>query len=406
MSGAHLLFPTPRALLQLSVYSIGGLGVSGMTLLIRATGALSVLSLIACSEPSPPPPPVGVVVDTVRVEPYQARSVYVGRLVARDDVTIRASVSGYLQERRFVEGEQVEAGDVLYVIDPAEYAAALAIARADLAAAKANQNNAERNYRRGLELLPKGAISQVEMDNLTALKLDADARIEAAQAQVKAAEVNLGFTTIKAPISGRIGRSQVSPGDLVGPSSGDLTTLVSIDPIEALFQVSEATYIDQISQRVTANPSVDDLQGVEVTLELADGLEYPEVGQIDYFGNRIDATTGTMEARARIPNPYGLLVPGQYVRVTLQDTALEEGLFVPLAAVQADQQGAFVLVVSDQNTVQRNNLQLGERVDDMVLVTDGLAAGDRVIVRGLQQVRPGMPVAITATVGANGDEGR
>jgi membrane fusion protein (multidrug efflux system) len=112
-----------------------------------------------------------------------------------------------------------------------------------------------------------------------------------------------------------------------------------------------------------------------------------------------------MEARARIPNPYGLLVPGQYVRVTLQDTALEEGLFVPLAAVQADQQGAFVLVVSDQNTVQRNNLQLGERVDDMVLVTDGLAAGDRVIVRGLQQVRPGMPVVITATVGTTADEG-
>ncbi|MFT6680565.1 MAG: membrane fusion protein (multidrug efflux system) [Haliea salexigens] len=348
---------------------------------------------------------MGVVVDTVRVEPYQAQSVYVGRLVARDDVTIRASVSGYLMERSFNEGEQVQAGDVLYVIDPSEYVAALAIARADLAAAKANQTNAQRNYQRGLELLPKSAISQVEMDNLTAQKLDADARIESAQAQVTAAEVNLGFTTIKAPISGRIGRSQVSPGDLVGPSSGDLTTLVSIDPIEALFQVSEATYIDQISQRVTANPTVDDLKNIEVTLELADGLQYPEVGQIDYFGNRIDAATGTMEARARIPNPYGLLVPGQYVRVTLQDTALKEGLFVPLAAVQADQQGTFALVVADDGTVQRSNAQLGERLDDMVLVTGGLQAGDRVIVRGLQQVRPGMPVIITATVGANADEG-
>jgi len=379
--------------------------VSRLKLLICAPAVYSLLLLAACSEPPSTPPPVGVVVDTVRVEPYQAQSVYVGRLVARDDVTIRASVSGYLMERSFNEGEQVQAGDVLYVIDPSEYVAALAIARADLAAAKANQTNAQRNYQRGLELLPKSAISQVEMDNLTAQKLDADARIESAQAQVTAAEVNLGFTTIKAPISGRIGRSQVSPGDLVGPSSGDLTSLVSIDPIEALFQVSEATYIDQISQRVTANPTVDDLKNIEVTLELADGLQYPEVGQIDYFGNRIDAATGTMEARARIPNPYGLLVPGQYVRVTLQDTALKEGLFVPLAAVQADQQGTFALVVADDGTVQRSNAQLGERLDDMVLVTGGLQAGDRVIVRGLQQVRPGMPVIITATVGAIADEG-
>ncbi len=379
--------------------------MSRLKLLIGAPAVYSLLLLAACSEPPSTPPPVGVVVDTVRVEPYQAQSVYVGRLVARDDVTIRASVSGYLMERSFNEGEQVQAGDVLYVIDPSEYVAALAIARADLAAAKANQTNAQRNYQRGLELLPKSAISQVEMDNLTAQKLDADARIESAQAQVTAAEVNLGFTTIKAPISGRIGRSQVSPGDLVGPSSGDLTSLVSIDPIEALFQVSEATYIDQISQRVTANPTVDDLKNIEVTLELADGLQYPEVGQIDYFGNRIDAATGTMEARARIPNPYGLLVPGQYVRVTLQDTALKEGLFVPLAAVQADQQGTFALVVADDGTVQRSNAQLGERLDDMVLVTGGLQAGDRVIVRGLQQVRPGMPVIITATVGANADEG-
>ena len=360
------------------------------------------LLLFACSEEPAPQPVVGVVVDTVRQEPYQPRSVYVGRLVAKDDVTIRAMVSGYLLSREFTEGEQVGSGDVLYRIDPSEYAAALAKARAELSAATANQANAERNYERGQELLPRGAISQVEMDNLTAQKLDADAHIEAARAQVTSAEVNLGFTTIKAPIAGRIGRSQVSPGDLVGPNSGDLTTLVSVDPIEALFQVSEATYISQISQRVTANPSVADLKGVEVMLELANGVVYPEVGRIDYFGNRIDASTGTMEARARIPNPYGLLVPGQYVRVTLQDTELLEGLFLPLAAVQADQQGTFVLVVGPDSTVSRRNVELGDRFDDLVLVKDGAEDGDRVIVRGLQQVRPGMPVEVTATVNAVG----
>lgn len=360
------------------------------------------LLLFACSEEPAPQPVVGVVVDTVRQEPYQPRSVYVGRLVAKDDVTIRAMVSGYLLSREFTEGELVASGDVLYRIDPSEYAAALAKAKAELSAATANQANAERNFNRGQELLPRGAISQVEMDNLTAQKLDADAHIEAARAQVTSAEVNLGFTTIKAPIAGRIGRSQVSPGDLVGPNSGDLTTLVSVDPIEALFQVSEATYIAQISQRVTANPSVADLKGVEVMLELANGVVYPEVGRIDYFGNRIDASTGTMEARARIPNPYGLLVPGQYVRVTLQDTELLEGLFLPLAAVQADQQGTFVLVVGPDSTVSRQNVELGDRFDDLVLVKDGAEDGDRVIVRGLQQVRPGMPVEVTATVNAVG----
>jgi len=379
-------------------------GFSGIAVMKAVTLCLAVLAgaffLFACSEEPAPRPVVGVVVDTVRLEPYQPKSVFVGRLVAKDDVTIRAMVSGYLLAREFTEGEQVAAGDILYRIDPSEYAANLAKAKAELAAATANQANAERNYKRGLELLPRGAISQVEMDNLTAQKLDADAHIEAARAQVTSAEVNLGFTTIKAPMAGRIGRSQVSVGDLVGPNSGDLVSLVSVDPIEALFQVAEATYIAQITQRVTANPSVADLKGIEVTLELANGVIYPEVGRIDYFGNRIDATTGTMEARARIPNPYGLLVPGQYVRVTLQDTQLLEDLFLPLAAVQADQQGTFVLVVDAGNTVVRHNVELGDRFDDLVIVKQGAEEGDRVIVRGLQQVRPGMPVEVTATVNA------
>lgn len=358
------------------------------------------LGLFACSEDPPPPPVPQVVVDTVRLEPYQPKSVFVGRLVAKEDVTLRAKVSGYLLTREFTEGELVEAGEVLYTIDPSEYAAALAKARAELSAARANQANAERNYNRGKELLPRGAISQLEMDNLTAQKLDADAQIEAALAQVQSAEVNLGFTTIKAPISGRIGRSQVSPGDLVGPSSGDLSSLVSVDPIEVLFQVPEATYVAEVRKRVSANPSASDLRGIEVILELGNGITYPEVGKVDYFGNRIDANTGTMEARARIPNPYGLLVPGQYVRVTLQDTELDEALFVPLAAVQADQQGSFVLIVDGDSTVARRNVELGERIDELVMVMAGLDPGDRVVVRGLQQVRPGMPVRVTADLSA------
>ncbi|TDG15315.1 efflux RND transporter periplasmic adaptor subunit [Seongchinamella unica] len=366
-----------------------------------ASAAMLVALATACSEEVPQRPMVDVVVEPVVLEPYQPEQEYVGRLEARDDVAIQAKVTGYLLTRDFREGDRVEAGDVLYTLDASEFQAALARAEADLASAVANQVNAERNYNRGLELLPRGAISQSAMDELTAKTLDANARLEAAQAQVTSAQVNLSYTTITAPISGRIGRSIASVGDLVGPNTGNLTTLVSIDPIEALFAVSEATYVAAMKKRMTEGLDVSDLRSLEVTLELTNGTLYPEVGYVDYFSNRVDETTGTLEARASIPNPNSILVPGQYVRVLLHDTNLLEGLFLPQAAVQADQQGSFVLVVDAGSTVVRRNVSLAERFDDKVLVLDGVNEGDMVIVRGLQQVRPGMPVKFH-TLGESG----
>lgn len=353
---------------------------------------LSVLLLAACADEAPPPRIAEVVVDEVVLEPYQPKRQYVGRLEARDDVAIQARVNGYLASRDFREGELVEEGTVLFTLDSSEFDAALARAKADLAAAVANQANARRNYSRGKELLPRGAISESEMDNLTAKKLDADARLESGNAQVTSAEVNLGYTTISAPITGRIGRSAASVGDLVGPNTGNLTTLVSIDPIEALFSVSEAAYVAAVKQRMVDHLDMDSLREVEVMLELTNGVEYPEVGRIDYFANRVDEVTGTLEARASIPNPDSLLVPGQYVRVILQDTNLLESLFLPQAAVQADQQGSFVLIVDSGSTVVRRNVELGDRFGEQVRVIKGVEEGDAVIVRGLQQVRPGMPV--------------
>jgi membrane fusion protein (multidrug efflux system) len=355
--------------------------------------------LAGCSSETAPPPMVEVVVDTVVREPYQPTYRHVGRLEAVNDVAIQARVAGYLQSRQFREGELVAAGDVLYTLDASEYKAALARAKADLASAKANAANAQGNYQRGLELLPKGAISQSEMDNLEAQKRDADAGIESAEAQVTSAEVNLSFTRILAPISGRIGLSTVSVGDLVGPNSGNLTTLVSLDPIQAMFQVSEATYIRAIGKDLDRNLQASVLSRIEVTLELSNGLVYQEVGKIDYIANRIDEATGTLETRAIIPNPNSALVPGQYVRVILRDTQLVQGLFLPQAAVQADQQGNFVLIVDDENIVQRRNVELGERREDVVLVLEGVKAGDHVIVRGLQQVRPGMEVKSKSIAG-------
>ncbi len=352
------------------------------------------LALAACTQEAPPPRIIEVFVAGVDEEPYQPKREYVGRLRARDDVAIQARVSGYLQTRQFEEGQVVHEGDVLFTLDSSEYDAALARARAELAAAVATQANAERNYRRGSELLPRGAISQSEMDSLTAAKLDADARLKSAQAQVTSAEVNLSFTTITAPITGRTGRSIASVGDLVGPSTGNLTTLVSIDPIHAVFTVSESAYVAALHGDLNQDLQKDVLSKQEVMLELSNGLIYPEVGRIDYRSNRVDPETGTLEARALIPNPHALLMPGQYVRVILANPQLVEGLFVPQASVQVDQLGSYVLAISPESTVERRNVTLGIRVDDKVLVQGDISADDRVIVRGLQQVRPGMPVQV------------
>ena len=361
--------------------------------------AIILLALLsACSSEPPPPPTVEVVVDEVVLDPYQPKSSFVGRLHAIDDVSIEAQVTGYLLKRSFKEGDFVEAGDMLYEIDPAVFEAEVARARADLARAKATQANAERHFNRGKELVPDGNISEAEMDQLRAAKLEADAGVAAAEAALKTAEVNLSYTKIRAPISGRIGRSTHSTGDLVGPNSGVLTTLVSVDPIHAIFQLSEATFVQIIVQRMgqpgIRNLNDIDLSNLVVRLELRSGVYYPEIGRIDYFSNRISEDTGTLEARAVVPNPYGLLVPGQYVRVEIVQEELSEALFVPQAAVQADQQGSFVLIV-EGGIVQRRNVVLDERVEDKIVVLQGVEQGEKVIVRGLQQVRPGQPVTTT-----------
>jgi membrane fusion protein (multidrug efflux system) len=363
---------------------------------VRSINFLFALCLMAgCAEEPPPPPLVEVVVDTVILDPYQPKASFVGRLHARDDVSIQAKVTGYLLSHNFREGEVVNAGDLLYEIDPAEFEAQMSRARADLARAKANQAVADSNFQRGKGLLPDGNISASEMDQLTANKLDADAGVQSAMAQIKTAEVNLSYTRILAPITGRIGRNRFSTGDLVGPNSGTLNTLVSVDPIQALFQLSEATYVASVVNRMgsenTRALADSDMSDLRVLLELSNRQFYPEVGHIDYIANRISEDTGTLEARALIPNPDGHLVPGQYVRVIIESETLLEALFVPQAAVQADQQGNFVLVV-DNGVVRRRNVVLDERVEDKVVARQGVAEGEQVIVRGLQQVRPGQPV--------------
>lgn len=352
--------------------------------------------MVACSEAPPPKPMVEVVVDRAESRVYKPSTSFVGRLQATDDVNIQAKIGGYLKSRDFTEGDLVEQGDMLFHIDPAQYEAALKQARAGLARALANQAVAVRNYKRGQDLLPKGAISISEMDRLQAAKLEADAEVKSAEAQVKAAEVDLSYTVISAPISGRIGRSKFSQGDLIGPDSGVLTTLVSQDPIKALFAVSESVYLanERRREQLALEGHSAEVSAVKVTLELSDGEIYPEVGYIDFLSNRIAEDTGTIEARASIPNKAGLLRPGQYVKVHLELPYTLEAILVPQTAVQVDQQGNFVMVVSAENIVERRNVTLGDRLQDKVVVNDGVTEGERIVVRGLQKVRSGQTVAV------------
>ncbi len=353
---------------------------------------LVITLMVACSEEAPKQPVIEVIVDDVVLQPYQPNSTYVGRLQAQEDVRIQAKVSGYLESRHFREGDLIEKGALLYQIDSAQYQASYARAKADNAKAKAAKEVADINLTRGEELAPLGAISASELDKITATKLQADADLQASIAELQSAQVDLSYTKIIAPIAGRIGRSEITPGDLIGPDSGTLTSLVSIDPINAIFQVSEAIYLMSDERRRERIAEGREVPQLNVKLELSNREIYPESGYIDYISNRIDETTGTIEARAVIPNAEGLLRPGQYVRVILEVPYNIDTLMLPQPAVQADQQGSFVLIVDASNNVQRRNVDLGERIGELVVVNTGVDQGDKVIVRGLQKVRPGLQV--------------
>ena len=357
------------------------------------------LILTACGDkPQQVMPLVEVIVDEVVSVPYKPKHSFVGRLEARQDVSIIAKVTGYLRARRFREGELVEKGELLYEIEADPFEAELAQAKADVARAEANRKVAELNYQRGNTLVGSGAISQSQMDDLNAKQLETTAALASAQASLMSAQVNLNYSTIHAPFAGRIGRSEFDVGDLVGPDFGALTTLVSVDHMQATFQVSERILMEAEQDRVVAAAEAKlanrEAKKAIVYVELANNTLYPHQGVIDFVANRIDEKTGTIEVRALIPNPEGRLRPGQYVRVVVEVPDAANVLMIPQSAVQADQKGPYVLTVSQDGLVQRQDVQFDQRVGEKVVVMSGLKSGDLVIVRGVQKARPGQHVKV------------
>ncbi|CAH1554427.1 MexE family multidrug efflux RND transporter periplasmic adaptor subunit [Vibrio rotiferianus] len=334
-----------------------------------------------------------VVTQDVAIIDYQPSKSYIGRIEAVEDTNITAQVSGYLEARHFDEGQMVEKGQLLYSIEPSSFEAQVASAKAALAQAKAALKKAELDHQRGKNLLPRGSISQSEFDALTATLLGARAELEAANAQLKLAEVNLSYTQIRAPFSGRISDSKVSTGDLLSPSSGILTTLVSLDPVHTSFSVSERERLNLGMDGIKGDGSAES-SGVEVQLELENGEYFEHLGQLDFLGNRINTQTGTIAMRALVPNPDQKLLPGQHIKVNLRDKDAKDVIVIPRRAVQTDLEGDFAMVMTEGNVAERRNVELGPQVEQGIIIKEGLNKGDTVITQGLQRVRNGVEVRI------------
>lgn len=342
------------------------------------------------SEPAAPPAAPKVTVSTPVVQEVAEWDEYTGRLEAVESVEVRARVSGYLQSVHFRDGQAVKKGDLLFVVDPRPYQAELDRVSAELQLAQARLELAKSDYARAQTLLQFRAISQEEADTRRATERQAQESVEAARAALRATKLNVEFTRITAPISGRIGRKLVTEGNLINGGSTQatlLTTIVSLDPIYAYFEADERSFLKYT--RLGQNGKSPGQGKNPVYLALADEQGFPHKGHTDFVDNRLDPDTGTMRVRAVFANPGLTLTPGLFGRIRLLGTASYEAVLVPDEAVGSDLSQKFVLIVNGDNTVERRSVELGPVVDGLRVIRKGLKAEDHVIVSGLQRAVPG-----------------
>ncbi|WP_371377456.1 efflux RND transporter periplasmic adaptor subunit [Thalassotalea aquiviva] len=362
--------------------------------IILTLSVLSVtwLALTGCEKPTRPNIEPQVVVDIIKQHPFKESNSFVGRLTAGSDIQIPARITAEIAEIHFQEGKNIEQGAVLFTLDDDEVKAKLAQMQAELNKAKDALDIARKNLKRANELKANGYISSSQIDELVSNVNQQKSALESARAQLDTAKLNLSYTKILAPIGGRIGRSEYSVGDLVGPSSGALTTIVAVNTMEVPFQVSENLYWQMVRRNQIAKTQLGDSKPV-VKLMLNNEL-YPEQGIISYVANRVDPETGTLEVAATIPNPLGVLKPGQYVKVIVESAQAVDTTMIPQSSVQSDQQGDFVMILDANNHVQRRNVVLGRRVDTKVIVNEGVEPGETIVTVGMQRVRDGQKVQV------------
>ena len=321
---------------------------------------------------------------------------YTARLDAVDSVEVRPRVSGYLQSIHFQDGAIVHKGDLLFLIDPRPYEAALHHAEADLQLAKTRLALARKNFARAVDLLASHAISQEESDIRESTTRQAEASVEEAQAAVDAARLDVEFTHVSAPVAGRVGRKLVTEGNLINGGVGTqgtlLTTIVSLDPIYAYFDADESSLLkyDRLARSGQRRSSRDYQNPVHVALAGDDG--FPHDGVMDFVDNQVDRGTGTIVGRAILPNPDLSLIPGLFARLRLPGSGEYAAILLADEAIGSDQSQKFVYVIDGEGKAQYRTVKIGPLVDGLRVVREGVAPEDRVVVAGLQRVRPGLKV--------------
>ena len=360
--------------------------------------SVAAVVLAACGNPeaasqaqAPAAPQVSVA--QVVVERITEWDEFTGRLQAPQTVELMPRVSGYVEQVLFAEGALVNAGDVLLTIDAKPFAAEVARLKAELLSAQSAAELAHAEYERAQRLLAQRAISVEVLDNRQARKKQTAATVAAVKAALARAELDLSYTRVSAPISGRVSNALVTAGNYVTAGQTRLTSLVSTDKMYAYFDVDEQTYLKYV-RLAQHGKRVDtrEAQANPVYLALADDNEFSHIGHIDFVDNRIDAQTGTIRLRASFANSDNQLLPGLYAKLRLAGSASYDGVLIDEKAIGTDLNNKFVLLVNEANQLEYRAVELGEKLDGLRIVSKGLSASDRIVVNGLQRVRPSMQI--------------
>lgn len=365
-----------------------GARMTGLTLLAILMMTAGLAGCDAHSEEAAalPPPPA---VDVARVEPSPITlwDGFTGRIAAPESVDLRPRVSGYIDKVAFNEGEMVKQGDLLFQIDPRPYQARLNAADADLSRARSQLKLAKSEATRARHLLDSHAISREELDQREAALAEARSNVDATRAARESAQLELEYTHIHSPIGGRVGRAYVTRGNLATSDQTLLTRVVSVDPMYVYFETDEQTALNNLGRK-------DDSALPRIKVSLAGEQGFPHIASLDFVDNQLDASTGTLQYRAVMANPEGQFRPGQFARVQMPVADFNQALLVDQKAVMADQDRRYVYVVGDDNTASRRYIEPGPSSEGLLVIREGLKAGERIVVNGLQKIlMPGMQVA-------------
>jgi membrane fusion protein (multidrug efflux system) len=389
-----------------------------ISLLTAGAIAVGVPSAVRAQSAPNAPPAVGVVEAIKR--PITETSEFLGRIEAVNRVNVVARVTAFLEKRLFEEGSEIKAGDHLYLLERGPFEADLAAKKATVAQLEATLENARLTTERARTLLGGPAGQQSTYDAAIANQRSLEAQVQAAQAQVQASQINLDYTDIRSPINGKVGRTAITEGNVVGPGSGVLTTIVSQDPMYVTFPVPVRQGLELRERYATRGG----FNAVVIKIRLPDGRLYDQTGKLDFVSNTISQSTDTFMVRGAIPNPtlhdpsttggpVRELTDGEFVTVMLEGVQPVEVVAIPRAGVLSDQQGDYVFVVGPDNKAEQRRIQLGQSTPTLASVISGLSPGEKVIVEGLQRVRPGQPVSpgpasplIQSSMKASASDGR